>query len=120
MTGLSEGRRSRSGRLDSPQPTWRLLLHCRPPRRSRLVLRARADARPGQCQAFLKAVEVGPGDWTAHNQLGGFYFTAGRLDEAASSFERVLTLAPDNVRAYNNLGLSLIHISEPTRLLSIS
>jgi Flp pilus assembly protein TadD len=55
-------------------------------------------------QAFLKAVEVGPDDWTAHNQLGGFYFNAGRLDEAASSFERVLTLAPDNVRAYNNLG----------------
>ncbi len=67
----------------------------------RLGRRAEAE------KAFLTAVKLDPNDWTAHNSLGSYY-NVNRLDEAIAEFERMQALAPDNTRAYNNLGSAFL------------
>jgi Tfp pilus assembly protein PilF len=44
---------------------------------------------------------------TAHNSLGTFFHTGGRLTEAAAQFEEALRLNPRAANAHNNLGAVL-------------
>src|SRR5262249_49560301 len=37
-------------------------------------------------KAFLTAVSLDPGDWTARNALGALYYGAGRLDDAIAQW----------------------------------
>ena len=42
-------------------------------------------------------MQLGPDDWTTHNNLGALYFRANRLEEAASAFQRALDkVSPEN------------------------
>ena len=81
-----------------------------------VVARTRADQRV-LVQDFARkanAVDVAgaekrardePGDFRAHHELAVYYLEAGRLDEAASRFERALGLSPGFAPAHYNLGL---------------
>ena len=50
------------------------------------------------------AVTARPADWSMYNALGAFYARLRRYDEAATQFERVVALTPDNARGHSNLG----------------
>ena len=74
--------------------------------------RARALVRLGRRDEaekdFLAAVALDPGDWTLAEWSGALYLTVNRLDAAVAEFERMRDLAPDNTRAYNNLGSAFL------------
>jgi tetratricopeptide (TPR) repeat protein len=55
--------------------------------------------------AYMKAIEIRPKDWTAHNSLGGFYYRAGKNEEAVEAWKKVTELAPDVSTGYSNLGV---------------
>jgi anaphase-promoting complex subunit 8 len=63
-----------------------------------------ASKKPEMALLYLKqSVLINPGDpmvWTA---LGNCYFITGKLDEAANSYRKALTLSPENREARNNL-----------------
>lgn len=44
---------------------------------------------------FRRAIEVNPGDATAHNRLGGMLCAMKSFDEAFVHFAQSLTLRPD-------------------------
>jgi tetratricopeptide (TPR) repeat protein len=44
-------------------------------------------------------------------------FAKKQYDKAAELYEQLLTLAPDNVEAYNNLGITLHYLGRPTDAL---
>ncbi len=54
--------------------------------------------------AFRKAIELDPDSWANHSYLGAFLHGRGRVDEAREEFRRATTIAPDNPRAWSNLG----------------
>lgn len=56
---------------------------------------------------FTKAVEWNPKDSLGWYYLGRTKYNENRFDEAVSAFERCLALDPRNVKAEDNLGLSL-------------
>src|SRR5678815_1149761 len=91
--------------------------------------------------SLQEAVELDPENAVYRNALGVAQLQLRRWPDAQASFEKAIALEPTYAEAYHNLGLafasqnqldkaitsyrkaltlSLIHISEPTRLLSIS
>src|SRR5678815_187155 len=68
--------------------------------------------------ALERAVQLKPKDPSYLLTLGIAWLRKTDLFEAEKIFRRVLVMEPNNAQA--QLHLSLIHISEPTRLLSIS
>jgi serine/threonine protein kinase/Flp pilus assembly protein TadD len=61
----------------------------------------KADVIPN----YLKASELGPGDWRWPNQLGYYYLTVGNMPSAIAQFEQAVKATPANARAYTNLGI---------------
>ena len=56
-----------------------------------------------------------PGDAEAWYLLGRTKYNENRFNEAISSFERVLKLQPNDIRAQNNLGLSYQGLGQPEK-----
>jgi tetratricopeptide (TPR) repeat protein len=54
--------------------------------------------------ALMAAVEYLPGDAVANLNLGNALGRSGRLEEAAASYRRALSIQPDFAEAHNNLG----------------
>ena len=51
---------------------------------------------------------MGPEFADQHNNLGGLYLKAGRVDDAVRHFRRALELWPDNPLIHFNLGVALL------------
>ena len=67
---------------------------------------AEADAR--------KSVELDPGDAAAQFQLGNTALAAGHLDLAFKSYIEAGSLAPEEPRIFNNLGVLYLRWERPT------
>lgn len=52
-----------------------------------------------------KAIEIEPGNATAHYFLARLLYTDNRFDESIEESKKVIAIAPSFVRAYENLGL---------------
>jgi Flp pilus assembly protein TadD len=67
--------------------------------------------KKGQYQAALpelkKAVELGPTEALAHNNLGVALAETGKIEEAIAHYRKALELSPEYPEAYNNLGEAL-------------
>jgi thioredoxin-like negative regulator of GroEL len=59
--------------------------------------------RGGAVKAALRAVAIAPEEPDAHFALGGAAAAAGRRDQAAKAFRRVLSLDPQHAAAHNEL-----------------
>jgi len=57
---------------------------------------------------WRKAVELGPSEAAAHNNLGVALAETGKVDEAIAHYTRALELSPRYPDAHNNLGEALI------------
>ena len=57
---------------------------------------------------FERALAMGPEFADQHNNLGGLYLQAGRVDDAVRHFRRALELWPDNPLIHFNLGVALL------------
>jgi protein O-mannosyl-transferase len=56
---------------------------------------------------FLHAAVVTKGNYTAHYNLGEYYFNKGRLDEAIDNYRKAIQIRPSYDDALNNLGTTL-------------
>jgi tetratricopeptide (TPR) repeat protein len=56
---------------------------------------------------FEHAIAVTEGNYVAHNNLGSYLMRHKRYDEAASHFEKVVQIKPDDEKYLNNLGIAL-------------
>jgi tetratricopeptide (TPR) repeat protein len=59
-------------------------------------------------QAWLKAVQVAPGDANLHNALGQAQAGLGDHEAAVQTLRRAVQLAPDQTGLHNNLGYALM------------
>jgi tetratricopeptide (TPR) repeat protein len=59
----------------------------------------------------IRALELTPDDFMAHDYLGGIYQAAGRHAEAEASFRRAVELKPDVSLYRFNLGVSILNQS---------
>jgi tetratricopeptide (TPR) repeat protein len=62
------------------------------------------QALPQAESAYRKAIEIQPGYPGWHTRLGNFLYRASRYADAEASFSRARDLAPDNYRAWAQLG----------------
>jgi len=54
---------------------------------------------------YLTTIELNPGSWMAHNNLGlAWSKVPGRLDDAVAQYEQALRLKPDIAETHTNLG----------------
>jgi serine/threonine protein kinase/Flp pilus assembly protein TadD len=61
--------------------------------------------RNGEAEAiYKKAAALRPQHWDGYYELGVFYYKQRRYTDAASAFERVLEITPDNAMAHATLG----------------
>jgi serine/threonine-protein kinase len=60
-----------------------------------------------------------PHYWAGYNWLGGFYYRRAQYTDAAKMFEKVTTLAPDNVRGWSNLGAAYVGLSRYRDAISV-
>lgn len=67
----------------------------------------RATGNPGAEATYRRALALQPGYWAVYNQLGVFYYRAGRYADAIPMFQQAIRRQPDSVRMYNNLGAAL-------------
>jgi len=51
--------------------------------------------------------------WVGHNNLGVFYIRQGQFEAAVDRFQQALSRAPDNLKIYNQLYASYMHLENP-------
>lgn len=56
---------------------------------------------------FTHAIAVTEGNWVAHNNLGLYVLSKGKLDEAISHFKQSIAAKPSYIIAHVNLGVAL-------------
>ena len=61
---------------------------------------------------FMRAQELESGSWFVHNQIGIFYGSEGRREEAVERFRRVIELTPESDIGYDNLGNTLLSMGD--------
>jgi len=73
-----------------------------------LLSEAAVYASMGQAEraesTYRKAAALRPQDWNGYYELGVFYYRQRRYTEAATQFEKVLEITPDNAMAHATLG----------------
>ena len=68
---------------------------------------------PDEAEASIQqAAGLHPGDWTAYNALGTFYYRSGRYAEAAEQYRNVLALDNSDTRGHTNLASALMLAEE--------
>ena len=55
-------------------------------------------------EVYKKAVALGPQRWGSYYELGAFYYRQRRYADAATQFDRVLAITPDNAMVHATLG----------------
>ena len=70
-------------------------------------LMKRGQYREGAAE-WRKALELGPGEARAHNNLGVCLFKTGEVEEAIAHYRTALELSPEYPEALNNLGDALV------------
>jgi len=70
---------------------------------TRVQVRTWADS----VSLFTHALAVTKDNWTAHNNLGGFFSESGKPDLAIAEFEKTLRIRPDFAEGHYNLALAL-------------
>jgi tetratricopeptide (TPR) repeat protein len=68
---------------------------------------ARDGRHPEAIAQYRLAIELSPGEWRAHFELGGELDAANQLEEAAQAFGRAARLNPGFSRAHYNHGVVL-------------
>jgi len=92
----------RAGELRPHDPTSEYYrLHCRGKRLAKL------NRHPEAVEQYQKAIELLPGKWEAHFELGGELDAANRLDEAERQFGLAVRLNPAFSRTHFNYGVLL-------------
>jgi len=61
---------------------------------------------------YKEAIKESSKNWEAHQEYGYFLLRRGRLNEAIQSYRKVLDLTPENVAAFNNIGVSYLYLGE--------
>jgi tetratricopeptide (TPR) repeat protein len=74
--------------------------------------RLRGD-RAGVDAAYRRALSFDPGDLAALQHLGNVLARSGRLTEAIPYFEKAASVAPDDVRILNDLGVARAMQNQP-------
>jgi len=64
---------------------------------------------------YAHALEVTKNNWFAHNGLGLFVMSQGRLEEARRHFERSLSLRPGQAGVHANLGMLFLRLGQVNR-----
>ncbi len=62
---------------------------------------------------FMKAVELNPGTFVAHYNLGAYYASSRNYLASSTQFRRALAADPKNPEAWNYLGVPLINMGKP-------
>ncbi|MFH1857851.1 MAG: tetratricopeptide repeat protein [Candidatus Omnitrophota bacterium] len=57
-----------------------------------------------ELRLFLQTEKYAPASALIHNNLGAFYYSQGKLDEAKIEFEKAVFLNPDMTKSWANLG----------------
>ena len=70
-------------------------------------------------QAFTKAVEADPGDYTAHFNLALAYSFLNRDKEAVAEYQKTLALKPGLYQAQLNAGILMLRQKEPADALPL-
>ena len=65
------------------------------------------------------AVQLGPQEWRAHQELAQFLFRKASYRDAAAHWEKAQTLAPDNVGLLRNLGAVYYMLDRPDEAASM-
>lgn len=55
-------------------------------------------------RAYQQVIDLQPGYWRGHLEMGNFLFDTGRIQEAVELFTYVVSVTPDNATGYLNLG----------------
>src|SRR5674476_1504956 len=112
MSPSGTGREPAGGPAPDPEGAYELL------QRGTALL---AKRHPAQAAVVLvRAAAIEPAKGSILEPLGRALFMSGQLERAVETFEALLEIDPSNHYAHYALGLSLIHISEPTRQAEIS
>jgi choline-sulfatase len=77
---------------------------------------ARGDTSAAET-AFLRAMEIDPGNWKASWKLARLYEQQQRLDDAVEIYHDAIEASPTNVSARLNLGSLLLRMGESARAL---
>jgi len=56
---------------------------------------------------WLDTLKKNPSCWMAHTNLGMFYASKGRYDDAAGHYRKAIQINPDSAEACNDLGIAL-------------
>jgi tetratricopeptide (TPR) repeat protein len=67
---------------------------------------------------FEHALEVTDGNFVAHNNLGSYFFSRDRFDEAADQFSKAVKIIPDAEYYQNNLGSALAKLKRYDEAIS--
>jgi tetratricopeptide (TPR) repeat protein len=67
----------------------------------------------GTVSLFTHALAVTEDNWTAHNNLGGFYSEGGKPELAIDQFRETLRIRPEFADGYYNLALALSRSGKP-------
>jgi tetratricopeptide (TPR) repeat protein len=66
-----------------------------------------------EIRLYQSTLEINPGCWMAHNNLGAALVQTGRLKEAIEHYEQSLHFMPDYPDAHFNLGIMLLRTGRP-------
>jgi tetratricopeptide (TPR) repeat protein len=70
-----------------------------------------------RASALRATAERNPRDADTRIQLGNLYFDAERFEEAVKWYEQAVQIAPQNVNASTDLGISYYYTNQPDRAL---
>ena len=90
---------------------------------ARGLVRASDERRSGHDRAIEEAqtaIELDEGHFTPHFILGEAYLAAGRLEDAAASFERAHRIAPWHATSAGLLAGSLFRLGDKARAAEIA
>lgn len=71
-----------------------------------------ARDHPAAAEAFRRALELRPQDYSLWNKLGATLANSAHSDEALAAYRRALEAKPNYVRAWTNLGISHTNLGE--------
>jgi tetratricopeptide (TPR) repeat protein len=65
-----------------------------------------------EIKLYQSVLEINPGCWMVHNNLGIAFEKSGRMQEAVEHYKKALHFMPDFAEAHNNLGIALVRTGQ--------